>query len=272
MSEVAAKELEERASRYAADAIRHDSQGSRGVAIQLYQKSIDVLVQLVKLYPDYKLNRSYSTRAMKYQERINQLKGTGSTYSDVPPMTAEDYEGNNAAAGANRTSPQIVEPLKSSFEDLVLKEKPKVKWNEVMGLDDAKKTLEVSIVFPVRRPDLFPLGWPRGILVYGPPGCGKTLLAAAIASEIKGVFFNADAASPMSKWLGGVESKASQPLPKAREGSENGQPSIVFLDEIDSIMGVRGEEVGGEVRVRNQFLKTVDGDIEKNRNYHVYVI
>ncbi len=134
------------------------------------------------------------------------------------------------------------------------------------------RAIEESIIFPVKRPDLFPLGWPRGILFFGPPGCGKTLLAAAIASEIKGVFFCADAASLMSKWLGESERNVALLFNKAREASDNGQPSIVFLDEVDSLMGVRGEEVGGEVWVRNQFLKEMDGILDKKKKYHVYLI
>ena len=151
-------------------------------------------------------------------------------------------------------------------------EKPDISWSDIAGLETPKRAIEESIIFPVRRPDLFPLGWPRGILFFGPPGCGKTLLAAAIASEIKGMFFCADAASLMSKWLGESERNVSQLFSKAREVSENGQPAIVFIDEIDSLMGVRGEEVGGEVRVRNQFLKEMDGILDKNKKFHVYLI
>ncbi len=65
---------------------------------------------------------------------------------------------------------------KSNNEELVVTEKPKVNWEEVIGLETAKKAVKEAIVYPVQRPDLFPLGWPRGILLFGPPGCGKTLL------------------------------------------------------------------------------------------------
>jgi len=189
-----------------------------------------------------------------YKKRIQDLQ------SNAPPIE------HSVDSAESKDSKSI------KFDQWVLTEKPDINWDDIADLEKPKRAIEESIIFPVRRPDLFPLGWPRGILFFGPPGCGKTLLAAAIASEIKGVFFNADAASLMSKWLGESERNVSQLFSKAREGSENGQPSIVFLDEIDSIMGVRGEEVGGEVRVRNQFLKEMDGILDKNRNYHVYVI
>jgi hypothetical protein len=65
----------------------------------------------------------------------------------------------------------MVPQLKASFNELVVREKPNVKWDDVIGLDDAKRAIRESIVFPFERPDLFPLGWPRGILLYGPPGC-----------------------------------------------------------------------------------------------------
>ena len=89
-------------------------------------------------------------------------------------------------------------------------EKPKVNWGEVVGLDTAKKAVKEAIVYPVQRPDLFPLGWPRGILLFGPPGCGKTLLAAAVATEIDANFYSIDAASIMSKWLGEAEQNVAK--------------------------------------------------------------
>jgi SpoVK/Ycf46/Vps4 family AAA+-type ATPase len=166
-----------------------------------------------------------------------------------------------------------VETLKADFDDLVIKEKPNVSWAEVIGLEDAKRAIRESIVYPMKRADLFPLGWPRGILLYGPPGCGKTLLAAAAAAEIDGYFINVDAASMMSKWLGEAEKNISKLFKMARTLNETeGVPVLVFVDEIDSLLGTRNSEVGGEVRVKNQFLTEMDGINGKSKESQLYII
>jgi SpoVK/Ycf46/Vps4 family AAA+-type ATPase len=157
-------------------------------------------------------------------------------------------------------------------EELVMTEKPKVNWAEVVGLDTAKKAVKEAIVYPVQRPDLFPLGWPRGILLFGPPGCGKTLLAAAVATEIDANFYSIDAASIMSKWLGEAEQNVAKLFGSARKSATDGRPAIVFVDELDSLMGNHSNEVGGEIRVKNQFLKEMDGIVDKGKPLHVYVI
>jgi SpoVK/Ycf46/Vps4 family AAA+-type ATPase len=147
-----------------------------------------------------------------------------------------------------------------------------VNWEEVVGLDMAKKAIKEAIVYPVQRPDLFPLGWPRGILLFGPPGCGKTLIAAAVATELDATFYSIDAASIMSKWLGEAEQNVAKLFCSARKSSNEGKPAIVFVDELDSLMGQHTNEVGGEIRVRNQFLKEMDGVMDKGKALHVYVI
>lgn len=261
MSYQAAKELEESAYYYASQAIKMDSQGSYATAISYYQKAIATLIKLAQLYPDYKLNKMYLERAAAYQERVKALqaaRGAPSEPSDSPVTQT--------------VQASKVETLKATFDDLVMKEKPNVRWEEVIGLDDAKKAIKESIIFPVKRPDLFPLGWPRGILLYGPPGCGKTMLAAAAASEIEGYFITVDAASIMSKWLGEAEKNVSKLFSYARRLLDDNGPVIIFIDELDSLLGTRSQEVGGEVRVRNQFLKEMDGIMDKGKTLQLYVI
>jgi SpoVK/Ycf46/Vps4 family AAA+-type ATPase len=260
----ASQELEKNATNYALEAVRLDKQGAKGMAITMYQKAIESLLQLVQLYPEYSLNKVYIQRAIAYQERIKAIQGAVTSHEPRGEMR----NGGTIENGDVRTT----EGGKSSYEELIVTEKPNVKWEGVVGLDPAKKAVKEAIVYPVQRPDLFPLGWPRGILLFGPPGCGKTLLAAAVATEIDATFVSIDAASIMSKWLGEAEQNVAKLFTSVRKSAIEGKPAIVFIDELDSMMGKHSNEVGGEIRVRNQFLKEMDGIVDKGKNLHVYVI
>jgi len=257
---MAPQELEKSASRYASDAIKQDSQGDRGMAITNYQKATESLLKLQRLYPDSQLNKIYADRMRSYQNRIRLLQSTSPT--DVESSASPEEQ---RAGPANNT--------KNSFDEMVMKEKPDVRWEDVVGVDDAKNALRESIVYPSKRPDLFPLGWPRGILLYGPPGCGKTILAAATANELDGYFINVDGSSMMSKWLGEAEKNVSKLFKMARSYAEReGKPVILFIDELDSLLGERTNEIGGEVRSRNQFLTEIDGINGKGKDMQLYVI
>ncbi len=262
---LAPQELENNASKYASDAIRLDSQGARGMAIANYQKAIDSLVKLIQLYPDNKLNKIYTERCRAYENRIKALQMTHGV--DLEPAVDPN------ASPAEQKAQLEKKKDEDDFDELIMKEKPDVSWNEVIGLDDAKNALRESIVFPTERPDLFPLGWPRGILLYGPPGCGKTILAAATANEIDGYFIVVDAQSMMSKWLREAEKNVSKIFKMARGYAEKEKkPVILFIDEIDSLLGNRNSEVGGEVRTKNQFLTEMDGINGKGKAIKLYVI
>ncbi len=282
---LAPQELENSASKYAAEAIRLDSRGSRGMAIQSYQRAIEALVKLVEIYPEYKLNKIYMERASAYQNRIKSLQMSHGLESDDERTTSvvnHTHEGVHPINGNGKTGTHSdslkkqnnsMDSLKADFDDLIMKEKPEVSWNEVIGLEDAKRAIRESIVYPTKRSDLFPLGWPRGILLYGPPGCGKTLLAAAAAAEIDGYFINVDAAAMMSKWLGEAEKNVSKLFSMSRKLNENENvPVLLFIDEIDSLLGTRNSEVGGEVRVKNQVLTEMDGINGKSKESKLYVI
>jgi SpoVK/Ycf46/Vps4 family AAA+-type ATPase len=262
---LAPQELENTASKFAEEAIRLDSQGSRGMAIQHYQRAVESLLKLVQLYPEYKLNKIYVERAKAYQNRIKALQESRG-FDDGEDTHATPHNGNGKSTGS-------VETLKADFDDLIIKDKPNISWDEVIGLEDAKRALKESIVYPAQRPDLFPLGWPRGILLYGPPGNGKTLIAAATATEIAGYFINVDAASMMSKWLGEAEKNVAKLFSMARKiAQRENVPVILFVDELDSLLGTRTSEVGGEIRVKNQFLTEMDGINSKSKELQMYVI
>jgi len=247
----ASQELEQMAARFANEAIQFDKQGARSNAISRYERSTEILLKLCSLYPEAPQNRLYMQQVENCKRRIKELK-------------------NGNVSLENTETPPV--KRRTTLEQLILTEKPAVKWNEIANLHDAKKAIEESIIFPVKRADLFPLGWPRGILFFGPPGCGKTLLAAAIATEIDAVFYSVDAASIMSKWLGESEKNVSELFNSAHRTAAEGHPVIIFIDEVDSLVGIRSDEVGGEVRARNQFLKEMDSILDKKNPTHVYII
>ena len=272
---LAPQELENSASKYAAEAIRLDSQGSRLMAIQFYQRSIEALNKLIQIYPEYKLNKIYLERSNAYLNRIKSLQ-ISNVLEDEEEKKDNYLLGNNLETPDKKTSTEFRKPKESlgeEFDSLIMKEKPKITWNEVIGLDDAKRAIRESIVYPNKRSDLFPLGWPRGLLLYGPPGCGKTLLAAAAAAEIDGYFIIVDASAMMSKWLGEAEKNVSRLFKMANKLYESENiPVLLFIDEIDSLLGTRNGEVGGEIRVKNQFLTEMDGITNKSKNSKLYVI
>jgi len=264
---MAPQELENSASKYASDAIKADSQGAYGMAISGYQNATATLMKLMRLYPDSKLNQIYTERIRAYQNRVKELQNTRA--GNIEPVLDPNASPEEQKKALARAQPKSDD----SMEDLILKEKPDVKWSEVIGLDDAKKALKESIVFPSKRPDLFPLGWPKGMLLYGPPGTGKTMLAAATAHELDGYFIVVDAASMMSKWLGEAEKNVSKLFTMARGYCEKeGKPVILFIDEVDSLLGERNSEVGGEIRAKNQFLSEMDGVNGKGKELMMYVI
>jgi SpoVK/Ycf46/Vps4 family AAA+-type ATPase len=272
---LAPQELENSASKYAAEAIRLDSQGSRIKAIQFYQRAIEALNKLIQIYPEYKLNKIYLERSNAYLNRIKSLQMSNVLEVEEAKFdesfVRNDVDNSERKIGNEMRKPK--ESLGEEFGSLIMEEKPNISWNEVIGLDDAKRAIRESIVYPTKRSDLFPLGWPKGILLYGPPGCGKTLLAAAAAAEIDGYFVNVDAAALMSKWLGEAEKNVSKLFGMANRLYESENiPILLFIDEIDSLIGTRNGEVGGEIRVKNQFLTEMDGINNKSKNTKLYVI
>ncbi len=141
-----------------------------------------------------------------------------------------------------------------------LVEVPKVSWGDIGGLEKAKQQLREAIEWPLTKPEVFDrmgIRAPRGVLLYGAPGTGKTLLAKAVASESKANFISIKGPEVMSKWVGESEKAVRELFKKARQVA----PTIVFLDELDSIAPMRGIDSGSRVTdsVVNQLLTSIDG-------------
>jgi transitional endoplasmic reticulum ATPase len=141
----------------------------------------------------------------------------------------------------------------------VLVEKPNVPWEDVGGLDEMREFLEGAVELPRRRPELFAAAGirpPRGILLAGPSGSGKSLLARALATSTGLSLITADAATLVSKWLGESEKTIRHVFARARQAS----PCLLFFDDLDAIAPVRGgDQAGGAVdRIVSQLLNELD--------------
>lgn len=236
-SKVSNSSLYQYASKYAQKAYDYDQSGNYKAAYQNYIKAAEILQQLIGFTSNPQLKNMYYVKAREYLARAKELKDQGMQRADGR---------KRKSSGSGRSSDSDVndeekDDLENAIDDIIVVEKPNVKMSNVAGLEEAKSALREAIILPMKRPDLFKGArnpW-RGILLFGPPGTGKTLLARAVATEVEATFFNVSASSIISKWLGESEKLVTQLFETAQEK----QPSLIFIDEVDSIASARG---GGE--------------------------
>jgi transitional endoplasmic reticulum ATPase len=149
-------------------------------------------------------------------------------------------------------------------EKWIVKEKPKLRFDDVAGLDDVKEDIRLKMIYPFEHPELaqkFGIRPGGGVLLYGPPGTGKTMLAKATAGEIDATFFRISPADVLSKWVG----EAEQNLKKLFDAAAAEPRSIIFIDEIESLIPARRDE-GSSVmqRVVPQILQGMEGFDERD--------
>lgn len=143
----------------------------------------------------------------------------------------------------------------------ILVEVPNVKWEDIGGLESVKQLLVEAVEWPLRNAESFrrlAIEAPKGILLYGPPGTGKTMLAKAVANESEANFITVKGSALLSKWYGESEKRVEEIFRKARQVA----PSIIFLDELDALVPIRGTAAGephATERIVNQLLSEMDG-------------
>ncbi|MGM5482926.1 MAG: CDC48 family AAA ATPase [Nanobdellota archaeon] len=160
---------------------------------------------------------------------------------------------------------QALKEVEPSAMREVLINKPKTQWKDIGGLEEAKRQLTESIEMPLKNPEIFRkagINPPKGILLHGKPGTGKTLLAKAVANEADANFIAVKGPELVSKWVGESEKKLREIFKKARQVA----PTVIFFDEFDSISKVRGQSLTDSTeRIVNQLLTELDGieDLQK---------
>ncbi|MHA1225867.1 MAG: AAA family ATPase [Candidatus Hodarchaeales archaeon] len=238
--------LFEAAKKNANIAYKLDQSGQSQQAIRYYIAAAEQLHKLRDFTDDPNMKKLYYERAMSYVIRVKEIKGIiePSETKMTPPTSSSTTKEDE---------------ISSAISDVIVKEKPDVKWEDVAGMEAAKRALREAIILPMSRPDLFKGArrpW-KGILMFGPPGCGKTYLCKAVASEVDSTFFAVSAANLISKWLGESEKLVQELYERAEEES----PSIIFFDEIDALAGKRGggSEHDAMRRVKTQLLQAVEG-------------
>ncbi|HID55827.1 TPA: proteasome ATPase [Candidatus Poribacteria bacterium] len=178
----------------------------------------------------------------------------------------------------------VMEKLpKAEMKDLLLEEVPDVTYDDIGGLneqiDQIRDAIELPYVYPEEYKE-FGLTPPKGILLYGPPGCGKTLIAKAVANslakkaremtgnqDIKGYFINIKGPELLNKYVGETERKIREIFQRAKEKAKEGMPVVIFFDEMDSLFRMRGLGISSDMEstIVPQFLAEIDG-VEGVRN------
>ncbi|RMW37415.1 MAG: AAA family ATPase [Nitrosopumilus sp.] len=162
----------------------------------------------------------------------------------------------------------LIEVTPSGMREVFI-ENPDVKWDEVGGLEDVKRELQEAVEWPMKYPSLYDkLGhsMPRGILLHGPSGTGKTLLAKAVATQSEANFVSVRGPELLSKWVGESERGIREIFKRARQSA----PCVVFFDEIDSIAPIRG--AGGETAVTERVVSQLLTELDGMENMHGVVV
>ncbi|KAJ7992933.1 hypothetical protein DPEC_G00267210 [Dallia pectoralis] len=243
----------------ASKAAEEDKAKNYEEALRLYQHSIQYFLHFVKYEAQGdKAKQSIRAKCAEYLDRAEKLKDYLKT-KKAPPKKPVKESSSEDKGNENDEDGLEKKKFQNQLSGAIVMEKPNIKWNDVAGLEGAKEALKEAVILPIKFPHLFTgkrTPW-RGILLFGPPGTGKSYLAKAVATEANNsTFFSISSSDLVSKWLGESEKLVKNLFSLAREN----RPSIIFIDEIDSLCGSRSEnESEAARRIKTEFLVQMQG-------------
>jgi len=240
-------------------AIEADNVGEYEKALGLYRDSLGRFTMGLKYEKNEARKKLVLERVEGYMKRAEELRDYITKQNELDKNSAG---GSATAKKGDKPDDGDAEKakLRGALAGAIVQENPDISWDDVIGLDAAKDSLKETVILPVRFPQLFtgkrkPF---KGILLFGPPGTGKSYLAKAVATEADSTFFSVSSADLISKWQGESEKLVRNLFDMARE-SEGGR-AIIFIDEVDSLCGSRSEgESDSMRRVKTEFLVQMDG-------------
>nr|POF18428.1 protein suppressor of k(+) transport growth defect 1 [Quercus suber] len=228
--------------------------------VWLYFEVSEILIENLRTHLKYeknpKIKEAITQKCMAYLKRAEEIRailnngGSGLAPSGDATVACQPKTKSKGGVGKDVEDPKQAK-LRAGLDSVIIREKPNVKWSDVAGLESAKQALQEAVILPVKFPQFFTgkrKPW-RAFLLYGPPGTGKSYLAKAVATEADSTFFSVSSSDLVSKWMGESEKLVSNLFQMARDNA----PSIIFIDEIDSLCGQRGE---GNESETSQRIKT----------------
>uniref|UniRef100_A0A2P2LQB5 K+ transport growth defect-like protein n=1 Tax=Rhizophora mucronata TaxID=61149 RepID=A0A2P2LQB5_RHIMU len=250
--------FKEQAIEYVKQAVQEDNAGNYSKAFPLYMNALEYFKTHLKYEKNPKIREAITQKFTEYLRRAEEIRavldeggpGPGSNGGDAAVATRPKTKPKDGEDGEDPEQAK----LRAGLHSAIVREKPNVKWVDVAGLESAKQALQEAVILPVKFPQFFTgkrRPW-RAFLLYGPPGTGKSYLAKAVATEADSTFFSVSSSDLVSKWMGESEKLVSNLFQMARESS----PSIIFIDEIDSLCGQRGEGNESEAsrRIKTELL------------------
>jgi SpoVK/Ycf46/Vps4 family AAA+-type ATPase len=222
-----------------------------------YSAVIVILEDIVEYESDVDIWILLSKASLRNQERIKAIEYYKKALALNPAY--KDDELDNGLRQNSQTNPSLESTIESIEEEMRQFEKPSINFSDVGGMERVKEEINIKIIQPLQHPDLYKAYGKKtggGILLYGPPGCGKTHLARATAGQIKASFISIGIHDVLNMWLGNSERRLHELFELARRQT----PCLLFFDEIDALGASRSDmRTSSAKTLINQFLMEMDG-------------